>query len=148
MASQKLITSKINKTLADKGFHFGVTSNGAISTEGGSVLVEKSVINDVSSPVRNNQKDAKKSNYTGKIQVLDTIYTMDGVTFRGGSEDSKSPLSPEPANAIKFSWTGFSKLPYSYTPDDPSKLKSRLISSSGAGAGKLNWKGSQWLGTK
>ncbi|WP_025676662.1 ricin B lectin [Paenibacillus massiliensis] len=146
--AKKLITSKIDKALADKGFHFGVTSNGAISTEGGSVLVEKSVINDVSSPVRNNQKDAKKSNYTGKIQVLDTIYTMNGVTFRGGSEDSKSPLSPVPASAIKFAWTGFSKLPYSYTPDDPSKLKSRLISSSGAGAGKLNWKGSQWLDAK
>lgn len=141
------ITSDMAKAISAKGYHFGVTSNGAISTENGSVLLEKSVIRGVQYPLRNNQVSATESKYTGKIAALDTIYELGGFHFRGGSEDAYSPLSPVPAAIIPFSWNGFSVLPYSYTAEDPAGLQARLTAVNGAGAGKLSLTTAQWLST-
>ncbi|HWW75237.1 MAG TPA: immunoglobulin domain-containing protein, partial [Pyrinomonadaceae bacterium] len=63
-------------------YHFDVTLNGSISTEGGAVLLEKSQLVDVLSPLRNNQVSASQPEYTGKILALDTLYSLRGVTFR------------------------------------------------------------------
>nr|WP_223192405.1 family 16 glycoside hydrolase [Paenibacillus sedimenti] len=144
-AAKKKLTSAMEKALSSKGYHFGVTSNGAISTEDGAVLLEKSQIIDVISPVRNNQADPSDARYTGKIQAVDTIYSLDGSTFRGSSDTEGSPLAPVPAPVKTFSWNGFTSLPYSYTADDPSTLKTRLIASNGSGAGKLNMSKENWL---
>ncbi|AEI39060.1 hypothetical protein [Paenibacillus mucilaginosus] len=146
-AAKKKITTAMETALKSKGYKFGVTSNGAISTEGGAVLVEKSEIIDVASPVRNNQTDPADSSYTGKIRVLDTLYSLNGTSFRGSSDTSGSPLAPVPAPVIAFSWNGFSTLPYSYTAEDPASLKARLTASNGAGAGKLIWSKDNWLRT-
>ncbi|WP_425314182.1 pectate lyase family protein [Saccharibacillus kuerlensis] len=145
LAAKQRLTSKIESAIKSKGYHFGVTSNGAISTEGGSVLLEGSQIIDVLSPVRNNQVSASKSEYTGKIKVVDTIYTLKGQTFRGGSETSGSPLAPKPAAVKPFAWNGFSKLPYSYTVENPSGLKEKLSSASGAGV--LSLSKAEWMKT-
>lgn len=141
------ITSDMAKAISAKGYHFGVTSNGAISTENGSVLLEKSVIRGVQYPLRNNQVSATQSKYTGKIAAVDTIYELGGILYRGGSEDANSPLSPVPAAIIPFSWNGFGVLPYSYTAEDPAGLQARLTSANGAGAGKLSLTTAQWLST-
>ncbi|WP_454191308.1 pectate lyase family protein [Paenibacillus sp. Marseille-Q7038] len=141
------ITSDMAKVISAKGYHFGITSNGAISTESGSVLLEKSVIRGVQYPLRNNQVSATQSNYTGKIAAVDTIYELGGIQYRGGSEDAGSPLAPVPAAVIPFSWNGFSVLPYSYTAEDPAGLKTRLTSANGAGAGQLSLTTAQWLST-
>jgi pectate lyase len=146
-AAKAKITTAMATAISSKGYHFTVTSNGAISTESGAVLVEKSQIIDVLSPVRNNQTDPADASYTGKIRVVDTIDSLNGVTFRGDSDASGSPLSPEPAAAKAFSWNGLSTLPYSYTPEDPSSIKSRLTAADGAGAGKLTWTKIEWLKT-
>lgn len=148
VAAKKKITSDMKKAISSKGYKFDVTNNGAISTENGAVLIEKSEIIDVTSPIRNNQKDANKANYTGKIKAEDVIYTADGTTFRGDSDTKGSPLAPYPAAALEFSWNGFSSLPYSYTPDDPATLSSILTASDGAGAGKLSWDLQNWLNTQ
>lgn len=144
-AAKKKLTSAMEKALSSKGYHFGVTSNGAISTEDGAVLLEKSQIIDVASPVRNNQADPTDARYTGKIQVLDTIYSLDSSTFRGNSDTEGSPLAPVPALVKAFSWNGFTSLPYNYTAEDPSTLKERLTASNGSGAGKLNISKENWL---
>jgi pectate lyase len=128
-------------------YKFTVTLNGAISTEGGAVLVDASNMADVLSPMRNNQVDAAMPAFTGKIRALDTIYTSNGITFRGGSEDTGSPLSPVPAPAVAFSWNGFVDLPYTYAPEDPSSLPARLTADNGAGFGRLAWDKSNWLKT-
>ena len=145
--AQTRITSAMATAIASKGYKFGITSNGAISTESGAVLVEKSVIKDVQYPVRNNQTDPTNATYTGKISVLDTIYSLDGSYFRGNSDTAGSPLSPVPAVIKPFSWNGFASLPYSYQSDDPSTLNARLTASNGAGAGKLTWSKDNWLKT-
>jgi pectate lyase len=134
-------------TASQPTYHFTVTSNGAISTEGGAVLVEKSKLVDVLSQMRNNQVDATMPQFTGKIRAIDVISVVDGVTFRGGSEDPGSPLAPVPAPAVPFSWNGFSELPYDTVADDPSTLAERLTGPAGAGAGKLSWDKSSWLET-
>ncbi|GAB2704081.1 hypothetical protein GCM10027018_24510 [Paenibacillus thermoaerophilus] len=144
-SAKQRITPAMASAISSKGYSFGVTSNGAISTEDGAVLVEKSHIIDVQYPVRNNQTDPSDAAYTGKIRVLDTIYSLDGATFRGGSDTPGSPLAPVPAAVKPFSWNGFSSLPYSYSADDPSGLKARLTASNGSGAGKLTWAKSNWL---
>ncbi|WNG44765.1 hypothetical protein F0U60_12200 [Archangium minus] len=146
-ASKKKLTSAIASAISSKGYHFTVTSNGAISTEGGAVLLEKSHIIDVQSPLRNNQADPSDATYTGKIRAIDTIDSLNGVTFRGDSETSGSTLIPEPAPVKAFSWNGFTTLPYGYTPEDPSTLVNRLTAADGAGAGKLTWAKSNWLKT-
>ncbi|MGO4528931.1 hypothetical protein AB4Z30_07605 [Paenibacillus sp. 2TAF8] len=146
-SAQARITAAMATAIASKGYKFGITSNGAISTESGAVLVEKSVIKDVQYPVRNNQTNPADSTYTGKISVLDTIYSLDGSSFRGNSDTAGSPLAPVPAVIIPFSWNSFTSLPYSYQTDDPSTLNARLTSSNGAGAGKLTWSKDNWLKT-
>ncbi|QRN94441.1 hypothetical protein JRI60_35670 [Archangium violaceum] len=146
-AAKKKLTSAMASAISSKGYHFDLTSNGAISTEGGAVLVEKSHILDVQYPVRNNQTDPSDASYTGKIRVVDTIDSLNGVVFRGGSDTSGSPLSPVPATVKAFSWNGFSALPYGYTADDPSTLVTRLTAADGAGAGRLTWAKENWLKT-
>ncbi|MEK3825923.1 pectate lyase family protein [Paenibacillus sp. FSL K6-1558] len=146
-SAQARITNAMATAIASKGYKFGITSNGAISTESGAVLVEKSVIKDVQYPVRNNQTDPTNATYTGKISVLDTIYSLDGSSFRGNSDTAGSPLAPVPAVIKPFSWNGFGSLPYSYQTDDPSTLNARLTASNGAGAGKLTWSKDNWLKT-
>ncbi|UUZ82836.1 hypothetical protein LJK88_02060 [Paenibacillus sp. P26] len=145
--AKKRLTTAMESAIAAKGYHFGITSNGAISTEGGAVLVEKSQIIDVASPIRNNQADPSNAAYTGKIRAVDTMYSLDGSSFRGGGDTAGSPLAPVPAPVISFAWTGFSDLPYSYSADDPSTLKVRLTASNGSGAGKLTWTKTNWLKT-
>ncbi|MGG4142512.1 LamG-like jellyroll fold domain-containing protein [Paenibacillus algorifonticola] len=146
-SARSRITSAMETAISGNSYHFGVTSNGAISTENGAVLVEKSVIIDVYYPLRNNQKDASLPDYTGKIAAIDTIYSLNGTTFRGNSDTAGSPLSPVPAAIKPFSWNGFTTLPYSYTADDPATLKARLVAANGAGAGKLSWAKVNWLQT-
>ncbi len=145
VAAKAKLTPAMEQAINSKGYHFTVTSNGAISTEGGAVLVEKSQIIGVASPIRNNQTDPGNSKYTGKIRAVDTIYTANGTTFRGNSDTAGSPLAPYPAATLAFSWNGFSSLPYSYQTDDPTTLISRLKASDGAGAGKLGWSKTNWL---
>lgn len=145
---KKLIPSKISSALKSKGYKFGITSNGAISTENGAVLLEKSAILGVASPIRNNQKDASKSEYTGKIEAIDTIYKYGNISFRGDSTEKDSPLSPEPAEVKEFSWNNMSSLPYEYKMDDPSTLKEKLTGENGAGAGQLNLSNENWMKTK
>jgi pectate lyase len=128
-------------------YSFDVTLNGSISTEGGAVLLEKSQIVDVVYPLRNNQKDASLSQFTGKILALDTLYQFDAFVFRGDSAAPGSPLVPVPAAELTFSWNGFSSLPYAYTVDDPSQLPSLLTGPEGAGSGKLVWPKENWLKT-
>ena len=133
--------------LSNGTYKFDVTLNGAISTEDGAVLVEKSHIVDTTYPIRNNQTDPANPDYTGKIRALDTLYTLDGATFRGGSEDPGSPLAPVPAPPKPFSWNGFANLPYSYTLDDPTSLAATLAGTNGPGAGVVTWAKTNWLKT-
>jgi pectate lyase len=126
-------------------YKFAVTLNGAISTEDGAVLLEKSHLVDVTSPVRNNQTDPANPAYTGKIRALDTIYTLDASTFRGGSEDAGSPLAPVPAPVKPFSFNGFVTLPYAYEVDDPSTIAPILSGNQGPGSGIVFWAKTNWL---
>ena len=140
-------TNAAKLTGSSPTYHFDVTLNGSISTEGGAALLEKSQFVDVLSPLRNNQVSASQPEYTGKILALDTLYSLRGVTFRGDSTTPGSPLAPVPAPEIAFSWNGFTVLPYAYATHDPSQLPSLLTGVEGAGAGMLNWPKENWLKT-
>jgi pectate lyase len=123
--------------------------NGSISTEGGAVLVEKSVYIDCLTPLRNNQTDPSDPTYTGKILAQDTIYQMDSTVVRGDSTDPGNPLGPFQAPIIPFSWNlPGNQLPYSYSMDDPSHLAAIVTDPAfGAGAGVLTWARTNWLNT-
>ncbi|MBV9928552.1 MAG: immunoglobulin domain-containing protein [Acidobacteria bacterium] len=140
-------TNAAKLTGSSPTYHFDVTLNGSISTEGGAVMLEKSQLVDVLSPLRNNQVSASQPEYTGKVIALDTLYTLRGVTFRGDSTTPGSPLAPVPAPEIAFSWNGFTVLPYAYATHDPSQLPSLLTGAEGAGAGVLAWPKENWLKT-
>ncbi|MFO1476824.1 MAG: immunoglobulin domain-containing protein [Verrucomicrobiota bacterium] len=136
-----------NRSTLNNTYSFNPFLNGSISTEGGAVLVEKSVYIDCLTPLRNNQTDPSNPTYTGKILALDTIYQMDSTVVRGNSTDPGNPLGPFQAPIIPFSWNlPGNQLPYSYTMDDPSQLASIVTSpTGGAGAGVLTWAKTNWL---
>ncbi|WP_168120914.1 S-layer homology domain-containing protein [Paenibacillus sp. HB172176] len=154
-AASKLITPEMALGIADAGYHFGVTSNGAISTEGGALLIEDSIINDVLYPLRNNQKADLDPTFTGKIKAINVRYSLDEAEYTGDSDtpdtiDWTNPLRPGPAEPIAFNWnTESGELPYLYQPDDLSGLEAALLgnASSGAGAGELYWDAANWLRT-
>ena len=143
--------STANQNTLNNTYSFSPPLNGSISTEGGAVLVEKSIYIDCLYPLRNNQTAPSDPTYTGKILGLDMIYQRDSTVVRGNSTDSGSPLGPFQATIIPFSWNPASGapggvLPYTYTMDDPSNLQSIVTSpTSGAGAGVLIWSKSNWL---
>lgn len=145
--------NKASSNAMKSTYSFNPPLNGSISTEGGAILVEKSVYVDCLTPLRNNQTDVTDPTYTGKILGLDMIYQMDSTVVRGNSTDSGSPLGPFQAAIIPFSWntnsgTPNGQLPYTYTPDDPSQLQNIVTSSTaGAGAGVLTWDKTNWLMT-
>lgn len=132
--------------LSNGTYHFGVTQNGAISTEGGAVLVEKSVFEGVRHALRNNQGDRENPAHTGKIRAVDVSYIYGTTRFRGGSDTPGQPLGPVQAPVLPFAWTGFEALPYTYMPDEPERLPAMLAT--GAGAGRLVWTKRNWLKTR
>ncbi len=138
--------SAANQNTLNNTYNFNPPLNGAISTENGALLVEKSVYIDCLTPLRNNQTDPNNPVYTGKILGLDTIYQMDSTFFRGNSTDAGgiNTLGPVQATIIPFSWNlPGGVLPYSYVLDDPSQLQS--IVNAGAGAGIVTWNKTNWL---
>jgi pectate lyase len=145
-----LMTSA-NQNTANNTYSMRPPVNGSISTEGGAVLLEKSVYIDCLTPLRNNQTDPSDPQYTGKILALDSIYHFDNsdgstVDARGNSTDSGNPFGPFQAPVIPFSWNlPNNQLPYAYTLDDPASLLSLL--QAGAGAGAISWSKENWLKT-
>ena len=141
--------SPADQNTLNNTYNFKPFLNGSISTEGGAVLVEKSVYIDCVTPLRNNQTDPSNPTYTGKIKALDTIYQMDSTVIRGNSTDPGNPLGPFQAPIIAFSWNlPGNQLPYTYSMDDPSQLQTIVTSpTAGAGAGVLTWAKTNWLMT-
>ncbi|HSY17565.1 MAG TPA: immunoglobulin domain-containing protein [Candidatus Acidoferrales bacterium] len=141
--------STANQNTLNNTYSFDPPINGAISTESGALLVEKSVYVDCLWPLRNNQTDPSNPAYTGKIKSLDSIYQFDGTVVRGNSTDAGNPMGPLQAPVIAFSWNlPGNQLPYTYTPDDPAQLQAIVTSpTAGAGAGVLTWIKTNWLVT-
>lgn len=146
LAAKNLRDAKVAAISGGIGsYKFDVTLNGAISTEGGAVLVERCHIIDTTNPLRNNQVDPNNASYTGKIRAEDTIYSLSGVTFRGSTEDVGSALVPVPAPPFPFSWNGFATLPYSYPVNDPSTIAATITNN--AGQGVIFWAKTNWFKT-
>ncbi|QYM77803.1 immunoglobulin domain-containing protein [Horticoccus luteus] len=144
------LSSALLNTL-NNTYSFNPPINGTISTENGSILVEKSIYADCLWPLRNNQTDPSSAIYTGKIKALDSIYSFhapDGTltTVRGNSTDANNPMGPFQAPVIPFVWDlPNNQLPYDYTMDDPAQLPAILAA--GSGAGTLTWSKDNWLKT-
>jgi pectate lyase len=151
--------STANQNTLNTTYSFNPPLNGTISTEGGAILVEKSVYKDCLYPLRNNQTAPSDPTYTGKIMALDSIYHMDNADttttdFRGDSTNAPGStyFGPAQATIIPFSWNPASgapggQLPYTYSSvlTDPAQLPAILSSS--AGAGVINWSKVNWLKT-
>lgn len=140
--------TKLNKT-----YSFNPFLNGSVSTEGGAILIEKSIYQDCLWPLRNNQSDVNDSTLTGKIKAIDTIHVMHdpagkATKIRGDSTDAGSPLGPFQATVIPFSWnTPAGERPYPAPPmDDPADLP--RILAAGAGAGVIKWPKENWMKTR
>ena len=141
--------STANQNTLNNTYSIDPPMNGAISTENGALLLEKSVYLETLTPLRNNQTDPSNPAYTGKILGLDDIYQKNGVVTRGNSTDPGSQLGPFQAPIIAFSWNlPGNQLPYTYTTDDPAQLQAIVTSpTAGAGAGVLTWNKTNWLAT-
>ena len=148
--------STADQNTLNNTYDFDPPVNGSISTEGGAILVEKSVYSDCLWPLRNNQTDVTDPEYTGKIEALDSIYHFDNangttIDYQGDSTNAlgSTYFGPAQAPVIPFSWNlPGNQLPYTYYPDDPAQLKAIVTSpTAGAGAGVLTWDKTNWLMT-
>jgi pectate lyase len=148
-------------------YSFGITSNGAISTEGGAVQVEDSVFWGVLTPLRNNQTNVNNPAYTGAIRgsnilhillATDTQFMPEAsqqssfqdrgftwATWQGNSDDPASTLGPAQAPQIPFVWHNGGGPGYLYAKDPVSSLGTLLTGPQGAGAGKIGMTSAQWL---
>jgi pectate lyase len=158
-----------NPTLAsalNATYHFGITSNASISTEGGAVQIEDSVFFGVLTPFRNNQTDVTNAAYTGAIRgfnirhillTTDTAYMpassqqstfsdrgFDWGVWQGNSDTPGSSLGPTQAPQIPFAWHNGTPT-YPMTIDPLATLPSLLTGPQGAGAGKIGMTTQQWL---
>jgi pectate lyase len=147
-------------------YSFGITSNGAISTEGGAVQVEDSVFWGVLTPLRNNQTNVNNPAYTGAIRgsnilhillATDTQFMPEAsqqstfqdrgftwATWQGDSDDPLSTLGPTQAPQIPFAWHNGGPA-YLYSKDPVGALGPLLTGPQGAGAGKIGMTSAQWL---
>jgi len=158
-----------NPTLAAQlasTYHFGITSNGSISTEGGAVQIESSVFFGVLTPLRNNQTDVTNAVYTGAIRGFDIQHILlatdtafmpvssqqstfmdrgfTWATWHGDSDAPDSTLGPSQAPAIPFAWHNGTP-GYPITVDPLAVLPALLTGPQGAGAGKIGMTTVQWL---
>jgi pectate lyase len=147
-------------------YSFGITSQGAISTEGGAVQIEGSVFFGVLNPFRNNQTDVTNPAYTGAIRGFDiqhillasdtafmpvssqqSTFTDRGFLWASWTGDSDAPdstLGPTQAPQIPFTWRNGTPT-YPMTLDPIAALPALLTGSQGAGAGRIGMTTQQWL---
>jgi pectate lyase len=156
-----------NPTLAaalNSTYHFGITSNASISTEGGAVQVESSVFYGVLTPFRNNQTDVTNPAYTGAIRGFDIQHILlatdtafmpvqqstfedrgfTWATWQGDSDAPGSSLGPTQAPQIPFVWHNGTPA-YPMTIDPVATLPALLSGAQGAGAGRIGMATQQWL---
>lgn len=151
--------------LTDSGptYHFGITSNGTISTESGVIEVDNSLYVGVLTPLRNNQKDVTNATYTGSIIARNTqhellagdmpiasqqsTYSALGQTWavwKGNSSDSLSTLGPTQATPVFLSYKNAP--PAIKVLHQPGELRTVLRDGTEpAGAGKITMTVAQWL---
>lgn len=137
---------KDGKDITEK-WDFSSTNQAFVTTRGGAMSAENCVIKDKTSPVKNNQKSATATDYTGKFRGLNML--VDGVltTWDGTQDaidnDKDNKLYPLGANdPIVFSWNStpnFSNEAITYTAIDPTNLETELKGKVGAGAVDLDW---------
>jgi pectate lyase len=161
VAANPTLATALNST-----YHFGITSNASIATEGGAVQIEGSVFFGVLTPFRNNQTDVSNAAYTGSIRgfniehillASDTAYmpvssqqstfTDRGFLWAAWTGDSDTPgstLGPVQAPQIPFAWHNGGPS-YPITLDPLASLPALLTGAQGAGAGKIGMTSQQWL---
>ena len=158
-----------NPTLAaqlNSTYHFGITSNASISTEGGTVQIDDSVFYGVLTPFRNNQTDVTNPAYTGAIRgnnILHIVLATDtqympvasqqntfedrGLTWAswyGSSDAADSTLGPTQAPQVPFGWHNGGPT-YLRSVDPVANLPMLVAGPQGAGAGKIGMTTQQWL---
>jgi pectate lyase len=153
-------------TALDSTYHFGITSNGAISTENGAVQIDSSVFFGVLTPLRNNQTDVTNPAYTGAIRAHDVLHILlasdtqfmplssqqstfmdrgfTWATWQGDSDAPDSTLGPTQAPQIPFVFHNGGPT-YPTTRDPVATLGALLTGPEGAGAGKIGLTTGQWL---
>jgi len=165
VAANATLKAKVNPDTGDATYHFGITSNGSISTEGGMVQVTNSFYKGVQTPLRNNQQctDNTCSSYTGGIVATGTRHELlsssdsaymaspqgtytdtlgTWMYWAGASSDTGSSLGPIQATPITFAW-------HNGTPPTPLNLHAATdlptLLTNYAGAGTVSLTAAQWM---
>lgn len=157
-------STNLTKDFTGNGaYHFGITSNGTISTEDGVIEVANSLYAGIITPLRNNQTDVNDDTYTGSVIAANTqhellatemplasqqsTYNALGLSWavwKGDSNDGNSTLGPIQATRkyLNFKATP----PAAKALHATGALRSVLVTGTEpAGAGKANLTVPQWL---
>lgn len=164
VAANAALKAKVDPATGSPSYHFGITSNGTISTESAAIEVDNSIYYGVLTPLRNNQTDVTNSAYTGAIVAYNTrhillsgtdstymsspqsTYTDSNGTawmvWQGANTDTGSSLGPIQAPTVALSW-------HNGTPPTPKYMHSLdalpAALATGAGAGKISMTAAQWM---
>ncbi|MCF7929921.1 MAG: InlB B-repeat-containing protein [Acholeplasmataceae bacterium] len=90
-----------------------LTNQMIVTTEGGAVLLENSIVMGVTQVIKSNQVSSDHPLMTGKYKVIDSMYILGDYVFYGSSEDEDTPFIRSNSEPIlPFSWTNIVELPY------------------------------------
>lgn len=127
------------------GYKLGVTSQAFVSTEGGALYVQDSVLVGVNTPIKNNQKSSLAVEYTGKFRIMNIRFIKGEKNILTSSNEEGTPFIGN-TMPINFSWNGFDQLPYNFTSVEPDSVVNLVTSETeGAGAGVMSWTVEDWL---
>lgn len=90
-----------------------------ISTEGGAILMEHSILKYVTTPIKNHQDADDDEKYTGSYKVVNSELVLSNRTYFGSSDDPFTLWVHTGAYPIiPFHFRNYETLPYSYTLED------------------------------
>lgn len=144
------IYNNLIKGLENKKWHFNLTNQAMVTTNGAGVKFQNSIFEGVEDIIINNNQSEDwlgeptyyvNPLYTGSYLVEDCIYKVkDLINYRGNSWDLESPFVSKRLTYLNFRWNTPSKsLPYDPTLIEMNDLKDILNQYAGAGKVKIDW---------
>ena len=95
-----------------------------VTTEGGAVLMEHSILKYVTTPIKNHQDTDLDTKYTGSYKVVNSELVSSSRTYFGSSDDPFTLWVHSGSNdLIPFTFRNYDELPYHYQLQDVFYLK-------------------------
>lgn len=105
--------------LKTSGTTASLINQGIVTTEQGAIMMENSIFEYVSTPIKNHQESNLDGKYTGRYYVKDSLLVRQGTDFFGSSDDRSTLwIHTGAIESLDFRWRNFTDIPYAYQTND------------------------------